>query len=65
MEIFVFCVIIHEQIKVQTCSTPQNDRLNFSFEKDIHVISWQKSGQKWSENGHLSVANFGQQALGI
>ena len=37
MEIFAFCVIIHEPIKIQTCSAPQNDRLNFGFVKDIHV----------------------------
>ena len=30
-EIFVFCVIIHEPIKIQTCSAPQNDRMNFVF----------------------------------
>ena len=34
MEIFAFCVIIHEPIKIQTCSAPQNDRLNFVFMKD-------------------------------
>ena len=32
-----FCVITFEQIKIQTHSAPQNDRLNFSFVKDIHV----------------------------
>ena len=37
MEIFACCVIIHEPIKIQTCSAPQNDRLNLSFEKDIYV----------------------------
>ena len=39
MEIFAFCVIIHEPIKIQTCSAPQNDRLNFVFMKDIYVDS--------------------------
>ena len=29
-----FCVITFEQIKIQTYSAPQNDRLNFSFVKD-------------------------------
>ena len=32
-----FCVITFEQIKIQTHSALQNDRLNFSFVKDIHV----------------------------
>ena len=33
MEIFAFCVIIHEPIEIQTCSAPQNDRLNFVLMK--------------------------------
>ena len=37
MEKNAFCVITFEQIKIQTYSAPQNDRLNFSFVKDIHV----------------------------
>ena len=37
MEKITFCVITFEQIKVQTHSAPQNDRLNFSFVKDTHV----------------------------
>ena len=37
MEKIAFCVITFEQIKIQTHSAPQNDRLNFSFVKDIHV----------------------------
>ena len=37
MEKFAFCVITFEPIKIQTHSAPQNDRLNFSFVKDIHV----------------------------
>ena len=28
---FAFCVITFESIEVQTCSAPQNDRLNLSF----------------------------------
>ena len=32
-----FCVITFEPIKIQTHSAPQNNRLNFSFVKDIHV----------------------------
>ena len=37
MEKIAFCVITFEQIKMQTNSAPQNDRLNFSFVKDNHV----------------------------
>ena len=37
MEKIVFFVITFEPIKIQTHSTPQNDRLNFSFVKDTHV----------------------------
>ena len=37
MEIIAFCVITFGPIKVKTCSVPQNDRLNFSFVKHIHV----------------------------
>ena len=37
MEKIVFFVITFEPIKIQTHSTPQNDRLNFRFVKDIHV----------------------------
>ena len=37
MEKNAFCVITFEPIKIQTHSAPQNDRLNFSFVKDIHV----------------------------
>ena len=39
MEIFAFCVIIHEPIKIQTCLAPQNDPLNFVFIKDTYVDS--------------------------
>ena len=38
MEMFAFCVITFEPIKIQTCSTPQNVCLNLSFVKDIHVV---------------------------
>ena len=41
MGIFAFCVIAFEPIKIQTCSAPQNDRLNLSFVKD-KTCSWQK-----------------------
>ena len=33
-----FCVITFEPIMIQTCSAPQNDRLNFSFVKGIKVV---------------------------
>ena len=48
MEIFAFCVIIHEPIKIQTCAAPQNDRLNFSFVKDTNVVV-KKSRRKMIE----------------
>ena len=47
MEIFAVCVITFEPIKIQTCSSPQNDRLNLSFVKDIKVI-----GKKPTRYGH-------------
>ena len=34
-EIFAFCIITFEAINH---SAPQNDRLNFSFVKDNHVV---------------------------
>ena len=40
---------------------PQNDHLNFTFVKDIHVV-----GKKWQErvgNGHLSFANYEQHMI--
>ena len=39
-------VITFEPIEVQTCSAPQNDRLNLSFVKDIYV-----GGEKLARNG--------------
>ena len=50
MEIFALCVITFEPIKNQTCSAPQNDRLNLSFVKDSHV-----DGRKMARNGRKSV----------
>ena len=47
MEIFAVFVITFEPIKIQTCSSPQNDRLNLSFVKDIKVI-----GKKPTRYGH-------------
>ena len=43
MEKIAFCVITFDQIKVQTHSAPQNDRLNFSFVEDIHVVREKKA----------------------
>ena len=45
LEMFAFCVITSEQIKIQTCSAPQSDRLNLSFVKDTHVV-----GRKMARN---------------
>ena len=38
MEIFAVCVITFEPIKIQTCSSLQNDLLNLSFVKDINTV---------------------------
>ena len=43
---FCICVITFEPITFQTCSAPQNDRLNFKFVKDIYVID-----KKMARNG--------------
>ena len=50
MEIFAFCVITFEPIEVQTCSAPQNDRLNLSFVKNIYVV-----GKKLARNGRKTA----------
>ena len=34
MEIFAFCVLTFEPIRIQTSQAPQNDRLHLSFVKD-------------------------------
>ena len=34
---FSFYVLTLEQMKIQTLSVPQNDRLNLVFEKDINI----------------------------
>ena len=47
---FAFYVIIFEPIEVQTCSAPQNDRLNLSFVKDIYV-----DGGKLARNGRKTT----------
>jgi phosphoribosylaminoimidazole carboxylase (NCAIR synthetase) len=54
MKMFVFCVISFEPIKIQTCSAPQNDRLNLSFVKDIHVVG-KKMARNGRKKGHLTL----------
>ena len=53
--ILTFCVITFEPIEFQTCSAPQNDCLNFSFVKDIHVV-----GEKIARNGRKLVIYEGR-----
>ena len=64
MEKIAFCVITFHPIKIKTHSAPQNDRLNFSFVKNIHIVG----KKKWLEMVVIQifrlVANFGHQALG-
>ena len=43
MEKIAFCVLTFDPIKIQTRSAPQNDRLNFSFVEDIHVVHEKKA----------------------
>ena len=58
MEKIAFCVITFDQIKIQTHSAPQNDRLNFSFVKDIHVIVG-KMARKDQKTANYQSQNFG------
>ena len=46
MEILAFYDIASHPIKIQICSASQNDRLDFSFLKDIYAIA-----EKWLERG--------------
>ena len=46
MEILAFYDIASPPIKIQICSASQNDRLDFSFLKDIYAIA-----EKWLESG--------------
>ena len=46
MEILVFYDIAPQPIKIQIHSVSQNDRLDFSFLKDIYAIA-----KKWLERG--------------
>ena len=50
MEILAFYAIAIEPIKLQTNSASQNDRLNFSFVKDTHVV-----GKKMIRSGRKTV----------
>ena len=53
MEIFAFCVITFEPIKIQTNSAHQNDRLNLSFVKDKHAV-----GKNMARNSHKPAICF-------
>ena len=53
-EIFLFCVITFEPIKIQTCLAPQNDGLNLSFVKYIHL-----DGGKLARNGRKTPIRAG------
>ena len=46
MEILAFYDIASQPIKIQIHSASQNDRLDFSFLKDIYV-----KAEKWLERG--------------
>ena len=59
IEIFAFCVITFEPIKIQTCLAPQNDSLNLSFVKNINVV-----GETMARNGYL-MAIYESQILVI
>ena len=54
---WAFCVITFEPIEVQTCSAPQNDRLNLSFVKDIYVdggnLAWNGCKTAISQSTYL------------
>ena len=50
---FAFCVITFEPIEVQTCSAPQNDRLNLVFVKDIKLVA-----KKMARNGRKTEFSF-------
>ena len=56
---FTFCVINVVPIMIQTCSAPQNDRLNLRFVKDFHIV-----GTKMARNGP-NIAIYQMQILMI
>ena len=49
---------IFHKTEIQTCFVPKNDRLNFSFVKDIHVVA------KKITRSSLKTAIFQSQILG-
>ena len=57
--VFAFCVITVVPIMIQTCSAPQNHRLNLSLLKDFHIV-----GTKMAKNGR-KMANYQMQILMI
>ena len=57
-EIFAFCVITFQPIKIWTCFVPQNDRLNLNFVKDPYVV-----GKKMTRSG-LKTPIYHLQILG-
>ena len=63
MEIFAFCVITVEPIKIQTCSAPQNDHLNLSFVKEIYVVCENMARKGLKSSAIWAVANFVDQSL--
>ena len=62
LEIFTFCAITFEPIKIETCLAPQNDHLNLSFVKDMYVVG-KKNGYKWLYKCHLQFSFFTHQSL--
>ena len=57
-EIFVFCAITFEPIKIQTCLAPQNDGLNLSFVKDTYA-----DGEKLARNGRKTADSLIKDAV--
>ena len=53
MEIFAFCVITFELIKIQTRLAPQNDHLNLRFVKDENTV-----GKKMARNSPKQPAIY-------
>ena len=45
-EIFAFCIISYEEIKIKTHCAPQNDRLDLSFVKNVYVDGTQTACYK-------------------
>ena len=53
-ENFVFYLVAFDPIEIQTCSTPQNDRQNLIFVKDIYEV-----GEKMTINGRKMAKRKG------